>query len=223
MNLRAGVCLVLVLSIPTVAGRTVQEKRSLLATIPIFPLPDLVLFPTVSVPLRIFEPRYRALVEDALQSDRIIGLVTLKPGFEANYEGRPPIYPIGCAGVITSAERLPGGEFNLVVRGLVKVRVTGEDHTRSYRMARVDELPEGPVGADEAPLRDERRRLHAILVSVLGAARTASEFPASMSDEEFVNTLAQLANVEVASQQMLLERPGVLARARALGDLVSRK
>lgn len=72
--------------------------------VPIFPLEDAMLFPNVSRPFRIFEPRYRAMVADALKGDRLIGMVTLKPGYEANYEGRPPIFPIGCAGVITDVE-----------------------------------------------------------------------------------------------------------------------
>ena len=62
-------------------------------TIPIFPLPNVVLFPNVFLPLHIFESRYRAMVKDALASDRIIGMVLLQPGFEANYEGRPPRVP----------------------------------------------------------------------------------------------------------------------------------
>ena len=76
-------------------------------TIPILPLPDAMLFPNVSRPLHIFEPRYRAMVADALKGDRIIGMVTLRPGYEADYEGRPPIYPIGCAGVIADVGELP--------------------------------------------------------------------------------------------------------------------
>ena len=97
------------------------------ATIPIFPLPNVVLFPNVFLPLHIFEPRYRAMVADALAGDRIIGMVLLQPGFEADYEGRPPVYPVGCAGVITHSEPLPDGRFNIVLRGLEKFRITGED------------------------------------------------------------------------------------------------
>lgn len=67
--------------------------HALPSVIPIFPLEDAMLFPDVSHPLHIFESRYRAMVADALKGDRIIGMVTLKPGYEANYEGRPKIYP----------------------------------------------------------------------------------------------------------------------------------
>ena len=76
-------------------------------TIPLFPLPNVVLFPSVFLPLHIFEPRYREMVGDALTGDRIIGMVLLRPGWEADYEGRPPIYPVGCAGLITLSERTP--------------------------------------------------------------------------------------------------------------------
>ena len=77
--------------------------------VPVFPLPNVVLFPNVFLPLHIFEPRYRQMVEDALNGDRIIGMVLLRPGWEGDYEGRPPVYPVGCAGVVTHAERLADG------------------------------------------------------------------------------------------------------------------
>ena len=107
-------------------------------TIPIFPLPNVVLFPHVFLPLHIFEPRYRAMVADALEGDRLIGMVLLRPGWEGRYDGRPPVYPIGCAGVITHHDRLPDGRYNIVLRGLQKFRITGEDEGRLYRVARIE-------------------------------------------------------------------------------------
>ena len=77
--------------------------------LPLFPLPNVVLFPNVFLPLHIFEPRYREMVADALRGDRLIGMVLLRPGWERDYEGRPPVYPIGCSGVITHVERLATG------------------------------------------------------------------------------------------------------------------
>src|SRR4051794_30821611 len=96
-------------------------------TIPIFPLPNVVLFPNVFLPLHIFEPRYRAMVADALAGDRIIGMTLLQPGFEGDYEGRPPVYAIGCAGLITHSEVLPDGRYNIVLRGLERFRIVDED------------------------------------------------------------------------------------------------
>ena len=86
------------MAIVLAAGGIVPAQSALPSVIPIFPLEVPTLFPGVSRPLYIFEPRYRAMVADALKGDRIIGMTTLKPGFEANYAGRPPIYEVGCAG-----------------------------------------------------------------------------------------------------------------------------
>src|SRR5512138_2484886 len=100
-------------------------------TIPLFPLPNVVLFPNVCLPLHIFEPRYREMTADALAGDRIIGMVLLRPGWEGNYEGRPPIYEVGCAGLITHAENLDDGRYNLVLRGMEKFRVLREQYQHS--------------------------------------------------------------------------------------------
>src|SRR2546426_2231703 len=86
--------------------------------LPLFPLPNVVLFPNVFLPLHIFEPRYRDMVALALATDRLIGMVLLRPGWEGNYEGRPPVFPIGCSGVITHVERLDDGRYHLVLRGV---------------------------------------------------------------------------------------------------------
>src|SRR5688572_7422758 len=112
-------------------------------SIPLFPLPNVVLFPNVFLPLHIFEPRYRQMVADALEGDRIIGMVLLRPGWEADYEGRPPVYPIGCAGLITHAEPLADGRYNIVLRGLEKFRIVQEEAARGYRVAQVEALLEG--------------------------------------------------------------------------------
>ncbi len=75
--------------------------------IPLFPLPETSLFPGVSRPFLIYEPRYREMIAEALKGNKIIGMVRLRPGFEKDYEGRPPIYGIGCAGTIEEFEQLP--------------------------------------------------------------------------------------------------------------------
>ena len=106
------------------------------ATIPIFPLPNAVLFPNVFMPLHIFEPRYRAMVSDALAGDRIIGMVLLKPGFEADYEGRPPVYPIGCAGVIIGSYAFTivaiGGYVAWMLRRARQLSVLVRDEDRPW-------------------------------------------------------------------------------------------
>src|SRR5215471_13247125 len=144
-------------------------------TIPIFPLPNVVLFPNVFLPLHIFEPRYRQMVDEALKGDRIIGMALLRPGWQSDYEGRPAVYPVGCAGVITHAERLADGRFNIVLRGMEKFRVVGEDTSRSFRLAHVTAMPEQLSDAVRAEIRGERRRLEALLVPQSDEGKDAKE------------------------------------------------
>jgi uncharacterized protein len=193
------------------------------STIPVFPLPTVVLFPNVFLPLHIFEPRYRQMVADALNGDRIIGMVLLRPGWESDYEGRPPVYPVGCAGLITFSEQHPDGRFNIVLRGLEKFRVEGEDSSRSYRVARVESIMEEPTPADRAIIRDERRRLEALLVPQPQGRGADPKVPPSMADEDLVNALAQYLDLEPVEKQALLEREGLVERCRSLIDLLEMK
>lgn len=194
------------------------RAEQLPAVIAIFPLEMTMLFPGVSRPLYIFEPRYRAMIADALKGDRIIGMTTLRPGYEASYAGRPPIYEIGCAGVITDVEELSGGRFNIVLRGLVKFRVTGEDTSRSYRLASVEAMPEVSDDAQKAALRKQRQRLEALVTK-----GSDTKVPPETTDEEFVNMLAQYLPMNHAQRQALLELQSVLLRAQALIDLIQSK
>jgi Lon protease-like protein len=191
--------------------------------IPIFPLPNVVLFPNVFLPLHIFEARYRAMVADALAGDRIIGMVLLRPGWETDYDGRPPVYPLGCAGLITHAERLTDGRYNIVLRGMEKFRILDEDDTRNYRLARVDSIDEAVTEADRDAMRLARRRLEGLLVPMPEGHGADTKVPPSMSDEDLVNALAQYLELEPVEKQALLERDGLLARCQSLIELLEMK
>ena len=191
--------------------------------IPIFPLPNAVLFPNVFLPLHIFEPRYRVMVADALDGDRIIGMALLRPGWERDYEGRPPVFPIGCAGLITHNERLPDGRFNIVLRGLQKFRIMREQTDRPYRIAEIDTIDEPVTVTDEDQVRAARRRLEALLVPQPPGGGSDTKVPASMSDEDLINALAQYMELEPLEKQALLEREGLLARCRSLIELLEIK
>jgi uncharacterized protein len=193
-------------------------------TIPLFPLPNVVLFPNVFLPLHIFESRYRDMVADALAEDRIIGMVLLRPGWEDGYEGRPAIYPVGCAGLITHAERLGDGRFNIVLQGLEKFRVLDEDDSHPYRLARVESIEElAANGADRDEMRLARRRLETLLVPQPRGRGAEPKVPASMADEDLVNALAQYLELEPVEKQALLERDGLLSRCRSLIELLEMK
>jgi Lon protease-like protein len=205
--------------------------------LPIFPLPNVVLFPGVFLPLHIFEPRYREMVADALASDRMIGMVLLRPGWQHQYEGRPPVYPVGCSGVITHVETLPDGRYNIVLRGVERFRILEEDDQRSYRRAVVEPAPDGPgTGDDHAAVRRQRNKLEALLApaierslsgegrleGVAGAGRD-SKIPATMADEDLVNALAQYLDLEPLEKQALLEQRNLRGRAESLVELLEMK
>ena len=192
-------------------------------TIPIFPLPNVVLFPNVFLPLHIFEPRYRAMVADALAGDRLIGMVLLRPGWESNYEGRPAIYPVGCAGVITHHERMPDGRYNIVLRGLEKFRIIDEDSGGTYRRAAIHTLHEAVGPAERAEIRAARTRLERLLAPRPEQQGGEIKLPSAMNDEDLVNTLAQYMELEPLEKQALLEREGLLARCRSLIELLEMK
>jgi hypothetical protein len=193
-------------------------------TIPIFPLPGAVLFPNVFLPLHIFEPRYRTMVSEALEGDRIIGMVLLRPGWEANYEGRPAIYPIGCAGLITFAEGLSGGRYNIVLRGLEKFRVIDEEEdARGYRVATVDSIADSVGDIDQSAMRLARRRLEALLVPQPEGRGAEPKVPPSMPDEDLVNALAQYLELDPVEKQALLERETLLSRCESLIELLEMK
>lgn len=188
--------------------------------LPLFPLPTVVLFPNVFLPLHVFEPRYRDMVGDALASDRLIGVVLLKPGWEDDYEGRPAVYPVACSGVITHAERLPDGRYNIVLRGVERVRILEEDARRSYRQAVVTPLPEPPPSDDDrVTLQRLRTRLEALVVPAGNDVRLATD----MADEDVVNGLAQYLDLDAIEKQALLEHDTVRQRAEAFVELLEMK
>ena len=192
------------------------DTGALPPTIPIFPLQDVMLFPQSTRPLHIFEPRYRDMVADALEGDRLIGMVLLEPGYEAEYEGRPPVYPVGSAGIITTVEELPDGGYNILLRGLTKFRITGEDQSRSYRLAHVEAIPEKLSDAERVTLADLREELSVLLPFGIPGV----EVPAGVPDEDLVNGIAQIIQIDPRDRLGLLEQPGPLARAQALIDLL---
>jgi Lon protease-like protein len=188
------------------------------ATLPLFPLPDAVLFPGVFLPLHVFEPRYRRMVADALAGERLIGMVLLRPGWEPDYEGRPPVFETGCAGVITHAEQLPDGRYNLVLKGLSRFRVLDEDRSRPYRVGRVEGLAEAAAGPMRESLREGRLRLELLVAATV--ERSDRRLPTNLEDDEVVNALSQYLDLEPIERQALLECAGPLPRCHLLLELL---
>ena len=181
---------------------------------PLFPLPEVSLFPGVSRPFLIFEPRYRDMIADALAGDRIIGMVALRPGFEKDYDGRPPTYDVGCAGRIQQYEKLADGRYVILLQGLTTFRIAREDQRKPYRLARVEEVPELLKNEERGQLSTLRERLTQLLYVSLPLGVEPPD--PDLDDAEFVNVTALNLSMSEAERQELLERNSVLARARAL-------
>jgi Lon protease-like protein len=189
--------------------------------IPLFPLPNVVFFPRMPLPLHVFEPRYRDMVRDAAAGPRLIGMVLLRDGWQADYEGRPPVFGTGTVGEMVRTEELPDGRFNIVLRGLREFTIVRELEPRaSYREAVVRWRP-----GEAEPLAPGRRadiaagvhRWLARLGQPAAAERLVSE---PLDDETFVNFFAQQLDFSPIEKQALLEASGLAARADRLADVL---
>jgi Lon protease-like protein len=156
------------------------------------------------------------MVEDALASHRTIGMVVLKPGYEEDYQGRPPIYPLGCTGTIVEEERLDGGRFNILLLGQTRFRVLAEHGGEPYRLAAVEELPE-PIG-DASSLAELRASVLAALARRTGGAavQTKGDVPHAV----VVNGLCQGLDLAPVEKLSLLGCDTVESRARRLLEIL---
>ena len=189
------------------------------AIIPIFPLPNVVLFPSVFLPLHIFEDRYRQMLTEVLQGDRIIGIVLVR-GERDDIEEPPPVHPVGCAGLVSHAEPLPDGRSNIILRGLQRFRIDQEEHNRSYRRAQITPLPEISSEASALELNQTRTRLETLLAGRLETDSGEIMVQSDMGDEDLVNTLAQYLDLDPLEKQALLQFDDLVDRSRALIELL---
>jgi Lon protease-like protein len=168
--------------------------------IPLFPLPETVLFPLMPLPLHVFEPRYVKMVKDAWQGSRLVGIVLLRPGWERTYYGRPPIYPVGCAGLLEECDPLDDGRFNILLRGLARFRVLDEHFGQPYRLAEVEYTPESD--GNPAALVQVRAQVLAFLGRQVDGALAVRE---DVPHEVFVNALGQSLDLSPVERQSLIE------------------
>jgi Lon protease-like protein len=133
--------------------------------VPLFPLPGHVLLPGLPVPFHVFEPRYRALVDDLMRrpaAERLLAVPRIQPGHEGEAAAAPPLCPVVSLARLVSAAPLPDGRWLIAVMGDGRWRLGEEPSSRPYRQARLDPLPELPAPADL------RGRLDLVAQRVLG-------------------------------------------------------
>lgn len=188
--------------------------------ISLFPLTGALLFPGMQLPLHIFEPRYRALIRDAMARDRRIGMIQPREG--QTMQGAPTLYEVGCLGRIGEFEVLDDGRFNIVLTGIARFRVLRElPVTTAFRQveAEVESTDavhdEALAMAERASLEQEARRFaerQGYLVDWSAVSK--------LDDASLVNGIAQIAPFDAAAKQMLLEAPTLKERAEATVQLM---
>jgi uncharacterized protein len=130
-----------------------------LRALPIFPLPNAALFPGCGLPLHVFEPRYRDLVRDALAGNKAMAVARLKPGFEENYAGRPAVFEVCGAGIIVDHREHDDGRYDILLRGVSRVRILNEHAPlQSYRLVNAELLSDVPSSQELAAAFHERLR-----------------------------------------------------------------
>ena len=135
-----------------------------LQAVPLFPLPNVVLFPRAVLPLHIFEDRYKSMITDVLAGERRIAMALLMPGWEKNYYLRPEIHPVVCVGnVLVHEKNSADGTYNFLLQGQTRARIVRERAGGPYRVADLEPLAETVV--DEQDLTHHRRRLISVFDS----------------------------------------------------------
>lgn len=184
--------------------------------ISIFPLSGAILLPDMQLPLHIFEPRYRALVSDALARDRMIGMIQPKGSGDM-----AALFDVGCLGRIGDVEALEDGRYNIVLEGLQRFTVKRElDVTTPFRQVEAELWEEDEIGetlslGERAALEMESRRFadaqgYAVDWNAVG----------QLDDFSLVNVIAQIAPFDGAAKQALLESRGLSARSELIIQLM---
>jgi Lon protease-like protein len=193
--------------------------------VPVFPLPGVVFFPRTILPLHVFESRYRAMVRDAVASDRRIAISLLKPGWEADYEGSPAFHEIGSVGRIEDLDPLPDGNFLLRLVGLRRVSLGDVVKLRPYRVVRFRTLAE--IEVDEAAPENVAAKLdllasHGCLLRELTSGdATGVVLDERIPYETAVNGACANLPVEPALRQALLEESDLRERQRRASTILN--
>jgi uncharacterized protein len=201
--------------------------------IPIFPLPEVVFFPDTILPLHVFEPRYRQMVADCLAGDHWLGVVMLRPGWEKDYQGRPPVHDIAGGGEIIQAEMLADGRYNILLDGRTRVRILTEEPPDGclYRVARAERIENrGPAPSDRtfSERLQDLRTAHARLLLALGQSHpdvVGRLTVAGASPGAVIDRIVSAVVPDAEVRQRLLEAIDVSERldlaVGALGELLT--
>jgi len=193
-----------------------------LARLPVFPLPRVVFFPGTFLPLHLFEPRYRAMAEACMEGGpAAIAIALLRPGFQADYEGRPPVFTIAGAGRIVAHEKNDDGTHDIVLSGLTRVSLEElPNHEEPFRRARATPLRASGL----APATDVQALL-TVASTIAGVVRRQHpEFSIGVTaadpPERIIDAIADRFVSETPARQEILEELSLSRRAQLVLDAV---
>src|SRR3954452_5299851 len=198
------------------------DPQTFCGVVRLFPLPNLVLYPHVMQPLHIFEDRYREMLEDAMAGDQLIAMALLEPGWESEYDSRPPVSEFACLGKVVAHHRLEDGRYNLLLMGLQRVRIVRElEPLRSFRKARVELIEDCydfDTPADQTEMHE--RLLAAFRKHLPCACQLPEQLESMLSDQLPLGLLTDLAAyalpLDGEIKQQLLAECRVRCRAEIL-------
>lgn len=193
-----------------------RKPEDLPPTIPLFPLAGAILFPRAALPLNVFEPRYLNMVDDALASERLIGMI--QPGFEEEFARAPALADVGTVGRITSFSETDDGRYLITLTGICRFRILRETPSPTpYRIASVayDDFADD---LKPARTRINRERLRHALRTYVDSHGYQADWSAvdDAPPEALVNAVATLCPFDPPAKQALLEAPSVADRCAAL-------
>jgi Lon protease-like protein len=189
--------------------------------VPVFPLPAVVFFPQTYLPLHIFEPRYREMIQEASRHEQCIGMALLKDGWEDQYEDSPPFHPIGCVGRMISFHKLQDGRYNIVLQGLRRCTYQEQTVATNYRQACITpHESQGPT----ALTSEIRRHLEDTAQEYL-LAKKANQLcdilnSGTLTDSILVHNLSAGLDLSPIEKQFLLESETLHQQARRLIDFI---
>lgn len=193
----------------------------------LFPLPNLVLFPHVMQPLHVFEPRYRDLLEEALDDDRLVAMALLEPGWEKDYDGRPPLSTAACLGRVAVHHRLAGGAYNILLVGLRRIKLLNElPPTKTFREAAVELYDDFQPAEDARASSELARKLRETFLEILpNLPQAQDQLEQLLSGDICLGTLTDIIgytlDIDLRHKMALLAEANVHRRAALLLEHLS--
>jgi len=177
--------------------------------VPLFPLPNVVLFPKTPMPLYIFEERYRTMVRETIAGNGELVIALLRSGLESSYTTVAAVHEIACLGKIETYEELEDGKYNIVVAGIQRVRIIREIQHTPYRLVEVEVVEDAAYDEGSQAIQDRHNRLSALFAKfaelAAGTNERAMEFMPQLDFESLVNMVATTLNLAIEQKQALLE------------------